>query len=115
MTVPADLAFLQWLIDACGYLRPKPLPGGRYAAIEPKVFTHAIVVGRIGERVGYDDTWCFETLDKATAALAVWDGTGEPQGWIRHPASGRRISRDPDERDDGGDRVGAVGVAYWRR
>lgn len=26
----------------------------------------------------------------ARAALDRWDGRGEPQGWHRHPASGRR-------------------------
>ena len=23
-------------------------------------------------------------------AMQVWDGTGEPSGWCRHPATGRR-------------------------
>jgi hypothetical protein len=22
--------------------------------------------------------------------MVMWDGTGEPEGWFRHPASGRR-------------------------
>ena len=26
----------------------------------------------------------------AVAALESWDGTGEPDGWIREPNSGRR-------------------------
>ena len=26
----------------------------------------------------------------AVVALALWDGTGEPEGWMRHPTSGRR-------------------------
>lgn len=26
----------------------------------------------------------------AVAALIEWDGTGEPEGWIRHPMTGRR-------------------------
>jgi hypothetical protein len=26
----------------------------------------------------------------AVAALIAWDGKGEPEGWFRHPMSGRR-------------------------
>ena len=28
--------------------------------------------------------------EDAVAALKEWDGVGEPKGWMRHPASGRR-------------------------
>jgi hypothetical protein len=112
--VPADLAYLQWLKDECGYLGVKPLPGGRWAAIWPKAFTHAIITGAIGDAAGYADSWCYETLVQAWLALGRWDGPGEPEGWIRHPDTGRRVSRDPDERDEDGNRVGAVGVLYQR-
>lgn len=83
-------AFLQWLRDDCGYLSPRPLPNDRYAVILPLMFTHAIIAGRIGDRSGYDDRWCYENRAAAEVALAAWDGTGEPAGWHRHPASGRR-------------------------
>ncbi|MEW6306768.1 MAG: hypothetical protein AB1705_25150 [Verrucomicrobiota bacterium] len=36
------------------------------------------------------DCWCYETLQDAVIALNRWDLRGEPAGWIRHPASGRR-------------------------
>jgi hypothetical protein len=111
-TLPPDLVFLQWLIDQCGYKHPRPLPGGRYAAIWRLAFTHAIIVGRIGDRAGYDDRWCFNTYAEALIALEAWDGQGEPIGWIRHPNSGRRVSESPNEMDDNGKRVGAIGVSY---
>jgi len=112
--VPPDLAFLQWLIDECGYLHPRPIPGGRYACVRPKIFTHAIVTGRIGDMATIDKNWCYETYQQAKAALDAWDGTGEPEGWFRDPDTGRRVSRSPDERDEDGRLVGKVGVLYIR-
>ena len=108
--VPPDLAYLQWLLDI-GYMHPRPLPGGRYGCIIRMAYTHAVVVGQIGDQIGYDDRWCYATCEAAVAALAAWDGNGEPRGWIRHPASGRRVSQSPDEYGPSG-RVGAVGVEY---
>jgi hypothetical protein len=116
MSVPNDVVFLQWLIDACGYHHPKPLLArpGRYACIVKFAFTYGIVTGRIGDRMGYADRWCYSTMDKAKAALDAWDGAGEPIGWHRHPNSGRRVSESPHERDENGFEVGASGVAYVR-
>lgn len=114
--LPPDLLFLQWLIDECGYVAPKPLieRPGYYAVVQPKAFTHAIILGRIGDRLGYDTHWCYATRTDAVAALDRWNGTGEPTGWMRHPDTGRRVSRDPNERDEFGQPVGAVGVEYIR-
>jgi hypothetical protein len=112
--LPPDLVFLQWLIDECGYLSPKPLPGGRYAAIYPKAYTHAIVTARIGDHYGIDTSWCYSARAEAKAALDAWDGSGEPTGWIRHPDSGRRVSQSADEYNEDGGQVGAVGVMYVR-
>jgi hypothetical protein len=112
-----ELLFLQWLIDECGMSHPKPIKGGRqprYAAILPKLFTHAIVVAPMHDRYSIDDNYCYQGYAKAKAALDAWDGTGEPTGWLRHPLSGRRISQSPDEIDEDGNRVGAVGVMYRR-
>ena len=39
----------------------------------------------------YEDRWCYDSYEKAKAALEAWDGTGEPTGWHRHPATGRRV------------------------
>lgn len=89
MTLLDDLSFLQFLKEN-GYLHVRPTTPGRWAAVMPLMYTHAIITGRMGDEIGYDDRWCFSSMEKAKAALDVWDGTGEPQGWHRHPDSGRR-------------------------
>lgn len=75
-----------------GYTDTKLIPGDRYAAIFQFMFTHAIIVGCVGDVMRYDDRWCYGSYDKAKAALDAWDGTPgtEPDGWHRHPATGRR-------------------------
>lgn len=112
--IPSDLTFLLWLVQRCGYTHPRTIGGGRWAAIQRLAFTHRLAVGRIGDYTGIEDGWCYRTHDEARAALDAWDGQGEPAGWHRHPYSGRRVSQSPDERDDAGREVGAVGVMYRR-
>ena len=79
---------------ANGYSHYKRFPNGRDAAVTRLLFTYAILADLT--RWGYGDRWCFETEAKAVAALDAWNGEEgtEPQGWHRHPPSGRR-------RDDG--------------
>jgi hypothetical protein len=86
--------FLTWLVQDCGYQAPRILNDGRYACIMPLMFTHAIIVGRVGDFSGYSDRWCYSTKNKALKALEDWNGVGEPEGWHRHPMTGRR--KDPE-------------------
>lgn len=111
--VPPELAFLQWLIDQGGMRIPRIIPGNRWAAIQPKMFTHAIAIGPLFDYCGIDTHWCYATYADARAALDVWDGTGEPYGWIRHPDSGRRVAQTDDETDGEGKRV-EKGAVYVR-
>jgi hypothetical protein len=84
-----EAAFLTQMKELNGYRNLRPLPGGRWAGIMQFMFTDAIIVGRMGNFETYDDRWCYER-GKADVALEGWDGTGEPEGWHRHPDSGRR-------------------------
>ena len=68
---------------------------GRNAAIMPFMFTWAIIADLT--RTGYEDRWCYETLQDAIAALSEWNGEGEPEGWHRHPTSGRRRTKEGKE------------------
>lgn len=76
-----------------GYLHPKVLPSGDVACIYPLMYTHAIITLDADPDhalMQYKDRWCFCDYAKAKTALDAWDGTGEPTGWHRHPATGRR-------------------------
>lgn len=62
----------------------------RYVAVIPFLFTWGVTVGQLSDGYTYDDRWCYHDVTLAVAAASVWDGTGEPTGWHRHPISGRR-------------------------
>jgi hypothetical protein len=82
--------FFTYLISECGYLEPRLIGPDRYACLLPLMFTHAIITGAVGQRSTYDDRWCYDSRDSARAALDAWSGQGEPDGWHRHPFTGRR-------------------------
>lgn len=107
----SDEQFLERLTRDNGYLVPKVLPGGRWAAVAPMLFTMAIITGEIGDDSGYQDRWCYHNLISAILALDTWNGSGEPPGWHRHPSSGRRIARTVGEIDNNG-QVVPVGEEY---
>jgi hypothetical protein len=67
-----------------------------WVAITPFLFTHAIVKGKINDFWGYDDRWCYHSYNSAKEALDKWSFDGEPEGWHRHPASGRRRTTKED-------------------
>jgi len=75
---------------ANGYALVRQIGVTHWAAIYRFGFTHAIILGEIGDRAGYADRWCYHTVNDAARALLAWDGKGEPEGWHRHPPSGRR-------------------------
>lgn len=93
------IAFFRWLVADCGYRNARPLFSGsdRWVAIQPLMYTNAIITGRIGDRCNVDDRWCYHDYESALAALERWDGEGEPEGWHRHPSSGRRRNGDGEE------------------
>lgn len=71
---------------------PRVISGDRYACIMPFMFTTAILVGRLGDAVTYDNRWCYKSYADAKAALDAWDPDtdNEPDGWHRHPMTSRR-------------------------
>lgn len=81
-----------------GFDEIRRLPGGDWVGLYRYAFTVAIVKGVEMDTTTLYDRWCYRTRLEASAALAAWDGmTGEPDGWLRHPASGRcRYDADPE-------------------
>lgn len=74
-----------------GFVVKRELGDGRAVWIYPLLYTHSICIGRINYPV-YDDRWCYADRAKAEAALVAWNPLTqkEPEGWHRHPDSGRR-------------------------
>lgn len=70
------------------------VPGDRFAAVMPLMFTAAIIDGPLrGAEFGYEGRWCYGGIAAATAALGEWAARsfeGEPEGWHRDVPSGRR-------------------------
>lgn len=63
---------------------------GNVCALAPLMFTTAIVSEC--HLTGYEQRWCYTSYGEAEQALAAWSGAdgSEPEGWHRHPQSGRR-------------------------
>ncbi len=73
-----------------GYSHPKVLSGKRIAVVCRFLTTDAILVMTADHaELGYEDRWCY-VHGHAVKALQAWNGEGEPQGWHRHPRTGRR-------------------------
>jgi hypothetical protein len=86
-----DIEFFSWLhTDGGNCAEHKIIGDGIYAAIKPLMFHWTLIVGQIGDRATYADRWCYANREAAEAALRTWDGDGEPDGWHRHPNTGRR-------------------------
>ena len=116
ITAPLKGSYAHFLHE-CGYQHVRRIDHTMWAALERKLYTTAITIGDWGDKDSVSDSWCYRSAREALAALVAWEGNdwrGEPKGWIRHPDTGRRVSTDPDERDETGRVVGAVGVLYIR-
>ena len=84
------MKYFDWLKTHCGYTHIKTIGKSEWAALNQYLFTCAIITGRNGDLYSFRDRWCYHSEAAALEALNKWDGTGEPEGWHRHPASGRR-------------------------
>ena len=65
---------------------------GQGVWVMPLMYTSAIITGPVGAAT-YDDRWCYDDVRAALDAARAWGGPwngGEPAGWPRHPATGRR-------------------------
>lgn len=83
--------------------RPIIVADGRVATVMPLLFLRGLLTVASAEShsIGtYDDGWEYDSASSAVDALHAWNEhgcAGEPQGWSRHPASGRRRpDGDPD-------------------
>lgn len=76
-----------------GAICTRTLDDGRVLDVSPLMWGMAQLGVILPEDAGlhiYSDVWHYETVYGAALALQNWDGAGEPSGWHRHPATGRR-------------------------
>ena len=60
------------------------------------IYNWRLRVGHIKDPWGYEDDWCFANQETAMHAFLNWSLEGEPEGWIKHPRTGRyRPGGDP--------------------
>lgn len=85
-------SYFQWLRGGEGGFATevKTIDDGLFAATKPLLFHWTLIVGEIGNKFNYLNRWCYATQEEAESALRKWDGNGEPEGWNRHPGTGRR-------------------------
>lgn len=91
-TVSADadnVALPDYVVES--YIDLKQLPDGRYIGTHRLLFHWTLHIDI--DDVGYADRYCFATYELTKKAFDEWSGEGDPDGWHRHPKSGRR--KDP--------------------
>lgn len=70
------------------WLHKRELPNGHVLYIEPMLPGHLSLV------LAFDawnvERWCFHDHDAAWRAVLGWNGQGDPEGWYKHPLTGRR-------------------------
>lgn len=85
---------LGWAAHRAGgdYLWTRLLGDGRAVLLLPMLHGNLrLGIGELGSPE-MDDVWCYQApeADLAWQAALGWDGEGEPDGWYRHPQTGRR-------------------------
>lgn len=74
--------------DKAAYTDIRELPDGRLIATH-RLISHWTLLIDLNQ-TGYEDRYCFKTYELVKAAFDNWQGEGDPEGWHRHPYSGRR-------------------------
>lgn len=79
------------LFERTGAIDVKLTSDGQEIRVVPFIYTYAIVIQDPGAH-WHKDRWCYERLEDALREMRTWDPkvTKEPNGWHRHPISGRR-------------------------
>lgn len=74
--------------------RIRDLRDGTYVMIRPLLFHWMMIRGDFEDLIGYWDRWCYADEAGARAAFDAFPENPnpgyEPEGWHRHPPSGRR-------------------------
>lgn len=71
-----------------GFLVLRVLPDGRHIGLVRMIFTVGLAVDLAADGT-YSSRYCYPNLAAAAAALAAWDGVGDPPGpWLKQKGVG---------------------------
>lgn len=83
--------------DTQWWWHKRRLPDGRVLYLMPLLTGNRLGISRDAETCTFEDVWDYPRdvdgcsfIDAGWRAALGWDGEGEPEGWYRHPQSGRR-------------------------
>lgn len=83
-----------------GAVFERMLEDGRTVTVYPMTYDKGrVLLSEDDSSIYALDAWCYDSVPAAIAAVEEWDGEGEPQGWFRHPDSGRRRPDGDAERE----------------
>ena len=92
----AKLQSFTYLTNGAGFLFVRPLPDGRVLYLAPLLTGATLGISIDATVCVYQNRWDYPSdealcpYDAQWRAALGWDGDGEPEGWYRHPQSGRR-------------------------
>lgn len=90
---------LRWH-EGAEHLDERDLGDGRTLYLDPMMLGNVrLNIGKTGDRINYDDGYCYHDPDAAWRALLGWNGEGDPEGWYRHTTTGRRRPEGDPERE----------------
>jgi hypothetical protein len=85
------------LVVENGYMDPKEIANNRVAVVAQLLYHGTmLIMSKVTFQQGWEEKYCYPSVEAARKALADWDGNGEPVGWHRHvPSNRRRHEADP--------------------
>jgi hypothetical protein len=74
-----------------GFTNWRELPDGTILAVGPMLHNNGRLFVNIN-RYGYEDCYCYDSLELANKSMMEFNPEvdKEPEGWKRHPTTGRR-------------------------
>ena len=85
------MQFSEKQMKEMGYTSWRELPDGSIMAVGLMAFNNGRLFADVNS-YGYEDCYCYDSLELAEQSMQdfIPDSDSEPQGWKRHPLSGRR-------------------------
>lgn len=79
-------------MDYPEYVTKRDLGDGRSIWLVPQLFGNVLICIGPNDQELYSDQWQYQNISAAIVAFVSWlpDKQAEPDGWYRHPTSGRR-------------------------